>query len=141
MMFILDTNILSDYFRGHERIRKRIVSVPIELPIVTTVITWFEITSGRFESLLKAANRKELLIASERIVTSKQELSEFILLPITDQAADHFEQLLTNKKLKKIGRPDLLIACITLANAATLVTRNTKDFAAIPSLNLENWAD
>jgi tRNA(fMet)-specific endonuclease VapC len=140
-MFILDTNILSDYFKSHERIRARIIAAPIERPVVTTVITWFEITSGRFQSLLKAANRKELLTASERIASSKQELAEFILLPITDLVADYFEQLLTNKKLKKIGRPDLLIACIALANAATLVTRNTKDFHTIPSLKLENWAD
>src|SRR5579872_1815358 len=140
-MFILDTNIINDYFRGHERIRSRIIATPIEQPVVTTVITWFEITSGRFQSLLKAANRKELLLASERIIRSEQDLSEFNLLPITEQVADHFERLLTNKKLKKIGRPDLLIACIALANSATLVTRNTKDFATIPSLKLENWAD
>jgi tRNA(fMet)-specific endonuclease VapC len=45
------------------------------------------------------------------------------------------------KKLKKTGRGDLLIACITLAHGATLVTRNTKDFAHVPGLRLENWAD
>jgi tRNA(fMet)-specific endonuclease VapC len=140
-MFILDTNILSDYFKGHERIRTCIESAPTERPIVTTVITWFEIIAGRYQSLTKAANRMELLIASERIVTSQKDLARFRLLPISALVADHFEKLLTNKKLKKIGRPDLLIACIALANAATLVTRNTKDFVAIPSLKLENWAD
>jgi tRNA(fMet)-specific endonuclease VapC len=140
-MFILDTNILSDFFKGHERIRTRINAAPVERPVVTTVISWFEITSGRFQSLLKAANREELLVAAERIATSERELAEFTLLPITDLIADHFERLLMNKKLKKIGRPDILIACITLANRATLVTRNTKDFIAIPTLKLENWAD
>jgi predicted nucleic acid-binding protein len=35
-------------------------------------------------------------------------------------------------ELKKIGRGDLLIAAITLANQATLVTRNEKDFCLVP---------
>jgi tRNA(fMet)-specific endonuclease VapC len=46
-----------------------------------------------------------------------------------------------NKKLKKIGRPDLLIAAITLAARGTLVTRNLKDFRLVPGLRVENWAD
>lgn len=36
---------------------------------------------------------------------------------------------------------DLRIACIALAHDATLVTRNTKDFAHVPNLKVENWAD
>lgn len=52
-----------------------------------------------------------------------------------------FDQLRTNKKLKKPNLKDLLIACIALAHDATLVTRNTKDFQPIPNLKLINWAD
>ena len=52
-----------------------------------------------------------------------------------------FEFLLQHKKLKKIGRGDLLIASIALAHRATLVTRNLKDFQLVPGLKVENWAD
>jgi tRNA(fMet)-specific endonuclease VapC len=45
------------------------------------------------------------------------------------------------EKLKKIGRADLLIAAIALANRAILVTRNLKDFRNVAGLPLENWAD
>jgi tRNA(fMet)-specific endonuclease VapC len=38
-------------------------------------------------------------------------------------------------------RPDLLIACIALAQDALLVTRNTKDFNQVPGLRIANWAD
>ena len=37
--------------------------------------------------------------------------------------------------------PDILIACITLAQDALLVTRNTKDFNNVSGLNLANWAE
>jgi tRNA(fMet)-specific endonuclease VapC len=43
--------------------------------------------------------------------------------------------------LRNIGCGDLLIASIALANRATLVTRNRKDFRKLPNLGLENWAD
>jgi predicted nucleic acid-binding protein len=35
----------------------------------------------------------------------------------------------------------LRIAAITLANEATLLSRNRKDFEKIPDLNVENWLD
>jgi tRNA(fMet)-specific endonuclease VapC len=52
-----------------------------------------------------------------------------------------FDRLRQNKRLKKIGRGDLLIACIALAHRATLITRNQRDFRQVPGLQLDNWAD
>ncbi|MGH9677814.1 MAG: type II toxin-antitoxin system VapC family toxin, partial [Candidatus Acidiferrum sp.] len=46
-----------------------------------------------------------------------------------------------DRKFRKIGRADLLIAAITLANRATLVTRNLRHFRVIGGLRVENWAD
>ena len=63
------------------------------------------------------------------------------MLAIDAASADEFDRLRANKKLKKIGRADLLIAAITLANRATLVTRNLKDFRQVPGLKVENWVD
>jgi tRNA(fMet)-specific endonuclease VapC len=140
-MFILDSNILTDFFKGHGSIQSRVASAYDVEGVATTVISWFEILSGRIRSVLKAAHRRELLIGAQRFIKDQQGLEEFTILPITHPVADHFGRLLANKKLKKTGRPDLLIACIALANSATLVTRNTKDFEMIPSLKLQNWAD
>jgi tRNA(fMet)-specific endonuclease VapC len=36
---------------------------------------------------------------------------------------------------------DLKIASIALAHDATLLTRNTRDFAQVPGLRIENWLD
>ena len=63
------------------------------------------------------------------------------MFPIDDAAAAEFDRLREHKKLKKIGRGDLLIASIALANRATLVTRNQRDFRLVPGLQLDNWVD
>jgi tRNA(fMet)-specific endonuclease VapC len=140
-MFLLDTNALSDLFKEHAKILARVQAVPEDQPVVISIISRIEILEGRFASITKAANREELLIAAERLARDEERLGTIDILPVTKAVADQFATLRTNKKLKKIGRPDLLIACFALAHDATLVTRNTKDFANVPGLKVENWAD
>ena len=65
--------------------------------------------------------------------------SNWILLPWTSEASDLFKQL--RKDGVRIGAMDLKIACITLSNRATLLTRNTVDFAKVPGLSFEDWLD
>jgi len=38
-----------------------------------------------------------------------------------------------------IGANDLMTAAIALANNATLVTHNTREFARVPGLRTEDW--
>jgi tRNA(fMet)-specific endonuclease VapC len=40
----------------------------------------------------------------------------------------------------RIGTHDLRMATIALSRGATLVTRKVRDFAMIPSLNIEGWS-
>jgi predicted nucleic acid-binding protein len=91
--------------------------------------------------LLKAADEEELKTAMERFRGTEEVLAEFLILPVDDEAAKQFERLRKDRKLKKMGRADLLIACIALAQDAVLVTRNEKDFKLVTGLRLENWVD
>ena len=49
-----------------------------------------------------------------------------------------FEQL--QKQHIRIGTMDLKIAAIAIANNATLLSRNLKDFSKVPGLKVEDWA-
>src|SRR5437016_6247869 len=98
----------------------------------TTVITRIEVLQGRFDAILKAADADRLQHAHQRLRNSEQQLTTLPILPIDASTAEQFDKLSRNKKLKSIGRGDLLIAPITLANRATLVTRNQKDFRKVP---------
>jgi tRNA(fMet)-specific endonuclease VapC len=139
-MHILDTDTLSRLHAGDMRVQDHKERYdPAE--VVTTVITRVEILRGRFEFVLKAADGRQLLTAQDWLRRSEELLSRISIVPLDVTAAAQFDNLRQNKKLKKIGRADLLIAAVTLAHGATLVTRNLKHFRQVPGLKVENWAD
>jgi tRNA(fMet)-specific endonuclease VapC len=139
-MYILDTDTLSRLHAGDPRVQERRDRFDPSL-VVTTVITRIEILQGRFASILKAADGAQLQRAFEWLKRSEELLSRTTIVPIDAAAAAEFDQLRQHKKLKKVGRADLLIASIALARHATLVTRNVKHFQQVPGLKVENWVD
>lgn len=138
-MFVVDTDILSLLQQNHERVSECFRRA--DRRIVTTIISRIEILQGRFAAVLKAADGDDLLRAQHRLKQSEIHLNKLPILVFSTATIARFDQLRQNTKLKKIGRGDLLIAAITLANRATLVTRNVKDFRQIPQLTIENWAE
>ena len=60
------------------------------------------------------------------------------MLDFNNHAAMQFEQL--QKQHIRIGTMDLKIAAIAIANNATLLSRNLKDFSKVPGLKVEDWA-
>lgn len=139
-MIVLDTDSLTYLFRNHPSVLGRIRATTDN--IAMTIISRIEILQGRFDTLFKASNGAELLRGQERLDQAVHDLARVpTILRIEPRAATQFDRLRQNKKLRKIGRGDLLIAAVTLANRATLVTRNLRDFRQIPGLSVENWID
>lgn len=64
-------------------------------------------------------------------------LTQFRILAISKAGLSRFDDLVGQKL--NIGRMDLRIAAITLANGGTLVTRNVRDFRRVPGLAVEDW--
>ncbi len=104
-------------------------------------MTAIEIIRGRLEYLLKAADGAQLLRAEQLLRASEEMLMDIQIFRVDASAAAEFDRLRQIKRLKKTGRADLLISCITLAHQATLVTRNYEHFREIPGLRVENWVD
>jgi tRNA(fMet)-specific endonuclease VapC len=139
-MYLLDTDTLTRAHAGYGTIADRINKVGEER-VATSIITAIEILRGRQDFLFKAADGPQLLQAQRLFDFSQQMLDDIRIYAIDVRVADEFDKLRQNKKLKKIGRGDLLIACIALANRATRVTRNTKHFLQVPGLKIENWLE
>lgn len=138
-MIVLDTDAFSLHQLGHERFLARFQAASV-MPAIS-VITQIEALRGRHDWLLKAADGIQLLRAQEGLIRTRRHLEMFAVVMFDEAAAGEFDRLRPNKKLKKIGRGDLLIASIALANRAMLITRNQKDFRLVPGLRIDNWAD
>ena len=67
-------------------------------------------------------------------------LKSFAILPYDTEAETIF-RLKLPKNIRRQGRQDCQIAAIALTHEATVITRNERHFAQIPSVVFENWVD
>jgi tRNA(fMet)-specific endonuclease VapC len=140
-VLILDTDHLSEFDRGSstgERLGKRLIESGEE--VATTIVAVEEQLRGWLAQIHRL---NEDPIGQIQIYTRLQGRIEFfanwIVLPWTQNDADLFVSL--RKKGVRIGSMDLKIACIALTNGATLLTRNSADFAKVPGLTFANWLE
>ena len=138
-MILLDTDSFTLHQYGQKRFLERFGAAS-EDPAIT-LITRIEALRGRHDALFKAEDGARLLAAQLSLLRTEEHLALFQIVPLDAAASAEFDRFRQTKGLKKIGRGDLLIASIALANKATLVTRNRKDFQKVPGLRIENWAD
>ncbi len=139
-MHLLDTDTLTYLHAGHPRVIERLRELT-DPDVGTTIITKIELLRGRFDFVLKAASGSELLKAQQWLARTEELLAQIIIVPLDEAAAAQFDRLQKAKRLPKIGRADLLIASIALAQRATLVTRNVRHFQQVSGLNITNWID
>ncbi len=139
-MYLLDTDTLTHLYAGNARVAERFRTVG-DPDTGTTIVTKAEMLRGRIDYILKATTGTELLRAQNLFSETEALLSQILVVPFNQAAAEQFEQLVALRNLRKIGRADLLIASITLANQAILVTRNIRHFRQFPGLRIENWVD
>ena len=131
MIYLLDTNIVSYWMRGDEKLINKIKShKPTELSICT--VTLAEIYYGIEKSPVKKKERRSKI---ERIS------SQLEIHPFDELAALKYSIIRT--KLEKdgwvISERDLQIASIGMANKLIVVTHNIKEFNRIEKLEVEDW--
>ena len=139
-MILFDTDTLTHFSHGNDNVRRRIAAAG-EAELAIAVVTRNEVLRGRADSLLKAADENELRKAAERFQRTEELLSAFVIVGFDEVSIAHFGTLRRRKEFNKMGRADMLIACIALACNALLVTRNTRDYKDVAGLRLDNWVD
>lgn len=139
-MRLLDSDTLSHLWAGQALVAERLAACE-DTEVGITSIVKCEMLRARAENLLKAAHVEDIVKAQVRFDRTEQSLAALSIVPFDDRSGEVLRRLESNKRLKKIGRADLLIASIALANEAVLITRNLRHFRQIPNLRLENWVD
>jgi tRNA(fMet)-specific endonuclease VapC len=135
-LYVLDTDMLTLYRRGHEAVMRHALTHPPE-DLAITVITVEEQLSGWYTLLRRVKASADLTRVYDRLVETVMFLSSTHILSFTQPAAAQYEQLRSMRL--RIGTMDLRIAAIVLAYGATLVTRNVQDFQRISGLVIEDW--
>jgi len=124
--------------RGDENVIRRVAQLPPS-QLAATIITVEEKMAGRLARIRRASGAADTAIAYRNLTLTCEYLSHFSLPTYDEPAIARFETLRAAKL--NVGAMDLRIAAIVLEAGATLVTRNFRDFARVPDLVFENWAD
>ena len=132
MIYCLDTDILIEYFKGNEAIRRKVESLSGKDSLGLNWLTFYEFFKGIFVS-----GR----LGEEKFL---QELNEtcLILNPSYEAAKIGGEiYAALRKEGRLINDADILIASIVRAHDAVLVTNNEDHFSRIKGLKIENWLE
>lgn len=132
-MYFLDTCICVDFLRGRLPYAYRLMRASrpddFQIPAIVAAELWY----GAEHS---AAPERESAVVQTF-------LDAFALAPFDAKAAREYgriRQLLGSQGML-IGDRDMMIAGCALAQGATLVTNNSGEFARVPGLLLESWAE
>ncbi len=128
--YLIDTNIISFYLRGDERVKNRLID-NIEV-IAIPIISYYEIVSG---------------LQSIQAVKRIHEFEEFCglieIINLDNASIKASCQIYSD--LKRAGNLiddiDILIAGIAKAADLIFVTDNIKHFKRINNLRIENWKE
>lgn len=129
MRYLLDTCVISDYFRRTGRVHERMHAQAPYLLAVST-ITEHEV---RFGLGLKSRPKLEVQVDSL--------FSTLEVLPFDRRDARAAAEL--RARLRKTGRPigefDALLAGVALARDLVMVTSNEQEFERVSGLSVVNW--
>lgn len=133
MIYLLDTNILI-YLIKHQppAVAQRVDALPEDARLCMSFITWAELLKGAQRSIRKAEVLRRLEALTRQVA---------VLYPTGPAICQHYAEEFT--RLKDAGTPiganHLWIACHALAERATLVTHNVREFRRVAGLRLEDW--
>jgi tRNA(fMet)-specific endonuclease VapC len=135
--YVLDTDHLTLLRRGDPNVVRRVAAKPAT-DLAVTIISIEEQFRGWFTQVRKARGADRLAPAYHGLFDVIEMARHIRVLPFSRVAIDRYLEL--RKLLPRLGKQDLAIAAVALDANATVVTRNTDDFAKVPGLRVEDWS-
>ena len=128
--YLLDANVCIAMMKRHTGVLNRILEVGMDSLLLCAPVKaelWF----GACKSQRIAENQARLRLF----------FNDLPSLSFDDDAAEHFGDIRAAlaRQGKPIGPYDLQIAAIARAYGLIVVTHNTREFARVPGLMLEDW--
>ncbi|MBO0953016.1 type II toxin-antitoxin system VapC family toxin [Fibrella forsythiae] len=133
--YLLDTNICVHLIKGEFGIKERIARLGVRscfLSEITIAELLFGVENSAPER--QAQNRQNLQVL--------QTLFEGRILRIGEALPEYARQKVAlRRRGRTVDEFDLLIGATAIVRGLTLVSRNTKHFADLAGIELENWVD
>jgi tRNA(fMet)-specific endonuclease VapC len=140
MIYLLDTDhntILQRGGAGYDALVARLTAIAPD-DYGTTIVSYEEQFKGWVDQINRCKTPQMRVEAYNQLQESLRFYSGIAVLPYTVSSDALCEEWIKAKI--RIGTKDMRIAAITVANDATLLTRNTRDFAKVPGLRFEDWS-
>lgn len=131
MAYLLDTNAWIHYLKHAEGSIRRRLNQASPAEIVTCSVVRAELLHGA-RKYAESERRRNLV---------NETLAPFRSHPFDNMAAEHYAAIRHDLETQGqvIGPYDLQIAAICIANNCVLVTSNTKEFARVKYLTVDDW--
>ena len=129
-MYALDTNTLLDYFRGKGNVARNLLAVPpseVAVPAIVAYEVWIGVLGS--QSARRRQAQYEQFLAGVHVLAFDSAVAR--------RAAELRHAL--ERRGEGIGPMDTLIAATSLANSATLVTHNLREFGRVRGLKVVDW--
>ena len=128
-LFLLDTNIIIDFFKGDPSITKSLANNELFIPSIVVGELYF----GAYASGITHSREK-------RLKQITYFLEQYPIVEVAEKTADYYGQI--KSQLKELGRPipenDLWIVALAKEYNLPVVTRD-KHFSQIPALEIVVW--
>ncbi len=138
--YVLDSDHISLFLGGYvevqERVRREILATAV------SIVSVQEIFNGWVSLLNRSESEAQRVRAYTKLNSALTFFKSMEVVNYDESASQVYQQLihanpaLAKRRLEK----DVRIASIALANGATIVTRNRRDFELVPGLNIEDWS-
>lgn len=132
-MYVLDSSVCIEFLRGNLPNVQEMMQATDPSQFAIPAIVEAELLTGAEKSANPVRNRHLV----ERFT------SAFQILPFNSACARIYAQIRAALEAKgtPIGLMDMLIAATALAHFGTIVTNNEREFARVPGLRVEAWAE
>ena len=137
-MLILDTDHVSQLSRVSRITQSLKARLDVaRQPLAITATTLEEAFRGRLAQVVWAKSKAALISSYARLQEAVEDFRRWRILQFDTAAADIYDRLRTARL--GVSTMDLRIASIAIANNATLLSRNLRDFEPVPDLKVEDW--
>jgi tRNA(fMet)-specific endonuclease VapC len=138
-LWLLDTDTVSFVLSNHPLVNRRLSVIGDDA--ATSIITVQEVFNGWVGRINGSKKLDETIVLYGKLSKALELFKDVKILDFDSRAGAELTALLQNNPQlnKNKLENDMRIAAIALANNAIVVTRNQKDFAQVPGLNIVDW--